>query len=134
MTIDDAREILGVNSRRELAEVTGILNSKRLDLLMADGVTIIDPASTWVGADVVVGAETILHPNVFLEGKTTIGAGCVIHACVRIVDTVVEDGAVINNFCVITDSYVGHRCAAGPLRAFETTVPSRVRREGRQFR
>ena len=115
MTIEDAREILGVNSRRELAEVTAIINSKRLDALMAEGVTIIDPASTWVGADVIVGAETILHPNVFLEGKTTIGAGCVIHACVRIVDTVVEDGAVINNFCVITDSYVGTGAQLGPF-------------------
>jgi bifunctional UDP-N-acetylglucosamine pyrophosphorylase/glucosamine-1-phosphate N-acetyltransferase len=115
VTLEDPREILGVNSRRELADVSAILKSNRNEELMAAGVTIVDPASTWIGPDVTVGADTVLHPNVFLEGKTTIGSGCVIHACVRLVNTTVEDRAVINNFCVITDSHVGAGAQLGPF-------------------
>jgi bifunctional UDP-N-acetylglucosamine pyrophosphorylase/glucosamine-1-phosphate N-acetyltransferase len=115
MTLENPREILGVNSRRELADVSAILKSNRNEELMAAGVTIVDPASTWIGPDVTIGADTVLHPNVFLEGKTTIGSGCVIHACVRLVNTTVEDRAVINNFCVITDSHVGAGAQLGPF-------------------
>ena len=115
VTLEDAREILGVNSRRELADVSTILKSNRAEELMASGVTIVDPASTWIGPDVVVGPDTVLHPNVLLEGKTTIGSGCEIHACVRLVNTTVEDRAVINNFCVITDSHIASGAQIGPF-------------------
>lgn len=111
----DPREIMGVNSRKELAEVSGILKAQRADELMAAGVTIVDPESTWIGPDVQVGPDTVLHPNVFLEGKTTIGSGCQIHACVRLVDTTVEDRAVINNFCLIISSHVAAGAQIGPF-------------------
>ena len=80
VTLDDAREILGVNSRRELADVTAILKTTRNEELMAAGVTIVDPATAWIGPDVAVGADTIIHPNVHLEGRTRIGSGCEINA------------------------------------------------------
>jgi bifunctional UDP-N-acetylglucosamine pyrophosphorylase/glucosamine-1-phosphate N-acetyltransferase len=115
LTIDDPREILGVNSRRELVDVTAILKSKRVEELMAAGVTIIDPASTWIGPDVVVGPDTVLHPSVFLEGKTRIGSGCEIHACVRLIDTTVDDRAVVNNFCVIIESHIAAGAQIGPF-------------------
>ncbi len=112
---DDPREILGVNSRKELAHVTAILRTTRNDELMESGVTIVDPATTFVGPDVTVGADTILHPNVYLEGRTTIGSGCVIHAGVRIVNSTVDDGVVINNFCVITESHISQGARIGPF-------------------
>ena len=74
VSLADPREILGVNSRRELADVTAILKTTRNDELMAAGVSIVDPATAWIGPDVVIGADTILHPNVYLEGRTRIGA------------------------------------------------------------
>jgi bifunctional UDP-N-acetylglucosamine pyrophosphorylase/glucosamine-1-phosphate N-acetyltransferase len=111
----DAREILGVNSRRELADVSAMLKSTRVDELMAAGVTIVDPASTWIGPDVRVGPDTVLHPNVFLEGRTTIGSGCEIHACVRLVDAVVDDRVVINNFCLIIESHIASGAHIGPF-------------------
>jgi bifunctional UDP-N-acetylglucosamine pyrophosphorylase/glucosamine-1-phosphate N-acetyltransferase len=114
-TPGDAREIMGVNSRRELADVSAILKSRRADELMAAGVTIVDPATTWIGPDVRVGADTILHPNVFLEGRTSIGSGCEIHACVRLVDATVDDGAVVHNFCVIVDAHVAGGAQVGPF-------------------
>jgi bifunctional UDP-N-acetylglucosamine pyrophosphorylase / glucosamine-1-phosphate N-acetyltransferase len=114
-TIDDAREIMGVNSRRELADVSTILKTNRADELMAAGVTIVDPASTWIGPDVRIGADTVLHPNVFLEGRTTIGSGCEIHACVRLVDATIDDRVVINNFCLIIESHVASGARVGPF-------------------
>ena len=115
VVLDDAREVMGVNSRKELAEVTAIMNGDRLDALMADGVTVIDPASTWVGPDVAVGADTVLHPNVYLEGTTRIGRGCVIHSGVRIADSVLDDGVVVNNFCVILQSRIASGAHVGPF-------------------
>jgi len=115
VTVDDPQEITGVNSRKELADVTAILNARRNEELMAAGVTLIDPASTWIGPDVSVGADTIIHPNVHLEGRTRIGSGCVVHASVRIIDSILDDGAVINNFCVITESHVASGAVVGPF-------------------
>jgi bifunctional UDP-N-acetylglucosamine pyrophosphorylase/glucosamine-1-phosphate N-acetyltransferase len=129
VVLDDAREILGVNSRRELADVSAILRQTRNEELMAAGVTIIDPASTWIGPDVSVGPDTVLHPNVYLEGTTTIGARCTINASVRIVDSTVEDDAVINNFCVITESHIAGGAQVGPFAHIRPQ--SRIERDAR---
>jgi bifunctional UDP-N-acetylglucosamine pyrophosphorylase/glucosamine-1-phosphate N-acetyltransferase len=115
VVLEDPAEILGVNSRSELAEVAAILKNRRIDELMAAGVTVIDPATTWIGADVSVGQDTVIHPNVYLEGRTSIGAHVEIHAGVRIVDSTVADGAVVNNFCVILESQVGPGARVGPF-------------------
>jgi bifunctional UDP-N-acetylglucosamine pyrophosphorylase / glucosamine-1-phosphate N-acetyltransferase len=115
VTLDDWREILGVNSRKELADVGAILYATKNEELMASGVTIVDPATTYVEADVTVGADTVIHPGVYLEGRTRIGSGCEIHSGVRILDSSVADGVVINNFCVITGSQVSSGARIGPF-------------------
>jgi len=115
VSLDDPREILGVNSRKELAEVTAILNTTRTEALMAAGVTLIDPASAWIGPDVVVGADTVIHPSVYLEGVTRIGSGCEINAGVRIVDSTIDDGVVVHNFCVIRESHIASGARIGPF-------------------
>jgi bifunctional UDP-N-acetylglucosamine pyrophosphorylase/glucosamine-1-phosphate N-acetyltransferase len=129
VVLDDAREILGVNSRRELADVGAILKQTRNEELMAAGVTIVDPASTWIGPDVSIGPDTVLHPNVYLEGKTTVGARCTINASVRIVDSTVEDDTVINNFCVITASHIASGVQVGPFAHIRPQ--SRIERDAR---
>ena len=73
--LDDPREILGINSRRELADVAEIMKTRKNDELMAAGVTILDSATTFIEADVEVGADTVIHPHVQLQGKTRIGDG-----------------------------------------------------------
>ena len=113
--LEDSREILGVNSRKELAEVAAILRAAKNDELMASGVTLVDPATAYIGPDVTVGADTVIHPGVHLEGRTQIGARCEIHAGVRIVDSAVDDGVVINNFCVIVQSHVSSGARIGPF-------------------
>jgi bifunctional UDP-N-acetylglucosamine pyrophosphorylase/glucosamine-1-phosphate N-acetyltransferase len=64
---------------------------------------------------VTVGADTIVHPGVHLEGRTQVGSGCVIHSSVRIVDTTVGDEVVINNFCLIIDSAISRGARVGPF-------------------
>ena len=115
VALPDAEEILGVNSRKELAEVSAVLRDRKNAELMAAGVTIEDPVTTWIQPDVVIGADTILHPGVYLEGQTTIGAGCEIHSGVRIVDSTIGDDVVIGNFCVIRQSRVEAGAQVGPF-------------------
>jgi bifunctional UDP-N-acetylglucosamine pyrophosphorylase / glucosamine-1-phosphate N-acetyltransferase len=115
VSLGDPREILGVNSRKELADVSAILRDRKNDELMASGVTLIDPATTWIEQDVVIGPDTVLHPGVYLEGQTRIGSGCEIHSGVRITDSTVGDGVVINNFCVIRQSAIETGAVVGPF-------------------
>jgi bifunctional UDP-N-acetylglucosamine pyrophosphorylase / glucosamine-1-phosphate N-acetyltransferase len=115
VTLDDSREILGVNSRKELAEVGTILRAAKNEELMASGVTIVDPATAYIGGDVTVGADTVIHPGVHLEGRTHIGPRCEIHSGVRILNSTIDDGVVINNFCLIVDSHVSRGARIGPF-------------------
>jgi bifunctional UDP-N-acetylglucosamine pyrophosphorylase / glucosamine-1-phosphate N-acetyltransferase len=108
-------EIRGINSQTELAEASAIMRQSKCEELMSAGVTIIDPATTYVGPDVEVGHDTVLHPNVYLEGRTRVGNACEIHAGVRLVDAVVEDHAVVLNYCVITAARVASRAQVGPF-------------------
>jgi bifunctional UDP-N-acetylglucosamine pyrophosphorylase/glucosamine-1-phosphate N-acetyltransferase len=115
LTVADPREILGVNSRKELADVAAILRARKLDELMASGVTIVDPATTFIGPDVAVGADTVIHPGVQLEGATRVGSGCEINSSVRILSSTIDDGVVINNFCLIVESHVARGARIGPF-------------------
>ena len=114
-TVDDAREILGVNSRKELADLADILKTRINDTLMEAGVTIVDPATAFIGPDVAVGRDTIIHPGVYLEGATSIGSRCEIHSGVRIVDSTLDDDVVIKNFCVISSARVAKGASVGPF-------------------
>jgi bifunctional UDP-N-acetylglucosamine pyrophosphorylase/glucosamine-1-phosphate N-acetyltransferase len=113
--LEDHNEIRGINSRSELAGASRIVRQKKNEELMAAGVTIEDPATTYVDEDVIVGADTVIHPGVHLEGKTQIGQACEIHAGVRIVNSVLEDRVTVQNFCVITGSRLGVGATIGPF-------------------
>jgi bifunctional UDP-N-acetylglucosamine pyrophosphorylase/glucosamine-1-phosphate N-acetyltransferase len=107
-------EVFGVNSRVELAEVAAILRHARNEGLMESGVTLMDPESTFVGFDVTIGPDTVLYPNVHLEGQTSIGSNCVIYPGVRVTDSAIEDDVVLNNGCVISESRVRTGARLGP--------------------
>ena len=112
---DDPHEIRGVNSQSELAEVSSIVRQRKNEELMATGVTIDDPATTYIDADVEVGPDTVIHPGVFLEGRTAIGARCELHAGTRIVNSTVGDDVTINNHSIITDSAIASGARVGPF-------------------
>jgi bifunctional UDP-N-acetylglucosamine pyrophosphorylase/glucosamine-1-phosphate N-acetyltransferase len=115
VSVSNADEIRGINSRGELAALSRIVRDQKNAELMAAGVTIDDPATAYIDRDVTIGADTVIHPCVFLEGKTTIGAGCEIHAGARIVDSVIGDGVVILNHCLIVNSRVANAASLGPF-------------------
>lgn len=111
----DPLQLLGVNSREELSRMNAILRDKRNQAIMASGVTLIDPATTWIGADVVIGQDTVVHPNTYLEGATRIGANCEIHAGTRIVDSTLADNVIVQNYCIIRSSTVDAGATLGPF-------------------
>ena len=108
-------EIRGINSRTELAEVSSMVRQQKNEELMAAGVTIVDPATTYVDADVVIGADTVLHPCVFIEGSTKIGSACEIHSGARIVNSTLGDRVCVRNHTVVTDSTVEAGAFLGPF-------------------
>jgi bifunctional UDP-N-acetylglucosamine pyrophosphorylase/glucosamine-1-phosphate N-acetyltransferase len=127
LLVRDAREVLGINSRSELAEIGRIVRQKVNEALMAAGVTLIDPATTYVEPEVEVGADTVIHPGVTLEGRTRVGSACEIRSHVRIRDSVIGDRATINDCCVLTGATVGSGATVGP---FAHLRPGTVMGEG----
>jgi len=115
VVLAEPTEIRGINSRTELAEVAAHVRQGKNEELMGAGVTIVDPATTYVDDDVLVGPDTVLHPGVILEGRTRIGAACEVHAGVRIVDSTLGDRVVVNNYCVITSSAIADDARVGPF-------------------
>jgi bifunctional UDP-N-acetylglucosamine pyrophosphorylase/glucosamine-1-phosphate N-acetyltransferase len=115
LIVSDPREVRGVNSRSELAEVSAIMRQKKNEELMAAGVTIVDPASTYIDSDVLIGPDTVIHPGVVIQGQTRIGSACEIQAYVRITDCELADKVTILNFCVIVGARVAEGAAIGPF-------------------
>jgi bifunctional UDP-N-acetylglucosamine pyrophosphorylase/glucosamine-1-phosphate N-acetyltransferase len=115
LPVANTDEIRGINSRSELAAVSHLVRHRKNDELMAAGVTIEDPATTYVDNGVGIGADTILHPGVSLEGATTIGAFCEIHSGVRIVDSQIGDRVIVHNHCVITNAAIATGASVGPF-------------------
>ena len=114
-TVERGDEIRGINSRTELAEVTTMVRQQKNEELMASGVTLIDPATTYIDADVVVGPDTVIFPCVFLEGSTKIGSACEIHSGTRIVNSTIGDRVCVRNHTVVTDSTVEAGAFLGPF-------------------
>jgi bifunctional UDP-N-acetylglucosamine pyrophosphorylase/glucosamine-1-phosphate N-acetyltransferase len=115
LMVEDADEIRGINSRTELAEVSRIVRQNKNEELMAAGVTLIDPATTYIDADVEIGPDTIIHPGVVIEGRTQIGPACEIQAHVRIVDSTLGAQVSVNSYCLIVGSSVAAGAAVGPF-------------------
>jgi bifunctional UDP-N-acetylglucosamine pyrophosphorylase/glucosamine-1-phosphate N-acetyltransferase len=128
----DPTEVLGVNDRKQLAEASRHLRARKLDELMAAGVTIEDPAVTYIDVDVAIGPDTVVRPLTFLEGSTTIGAGCLIGPSVRLVDTEVEDGAEVS-FAVVKSARIGPEAQVGPFSSLRPATQLRARSKAGSF-
>jgi bifunctional UDP-N-acetylglucosamine pyrophosphorylase/glucosamine-1-phosphate N-acetyltransferase len=115
LVVEDPQEVHGINSRSELAEVSRIVRQKKNEELMAAGVTIVDPAHTYIDAEVEIGADTVIHPGVVIEGHSRIGAACEIQAHVRIQDCEIADRVTIRNFCVLVGARVALGASVGPF-------------------
>ena len=112
----DAREVSGVNTRAELAEFENLLRRNAVRRLMSDGgVTFIDPSHSYISSEAQVGRDSIIHPDVHVEGKSVIGEGCEIQQGSRITDSRVGNRVTIKDHCVIVDSEIADDCAVGPF-------------------
>ncbi|WP_296556974.1 bifunctional UDP-N-acetylglucosamine diphosphorylase/glucosamine-1-phosphate N-acetyltransferase GlmU [uncultured Acetobacterium sp.] len=100
----DPEDIQAVNSRVQLAEAETVMRKRINRRLMEAGVTIIDPAATYVGSRVQVGQDTILYPGVILDGATEIGKDCVIGANSRLVDTKIGNNVTIQSSTILESS------------------------------
>jgi len=110
----DCRELLGVNSRAQLAQAEAILRRRKNDELMAAGVTFIDPERTYIDSDVTIGPDTTIYPNTTISGKTVIGGGCVIEPNCWIADMTIGDNCHIKAGSYMLQSAVSANCAIGP--------------------
>ncbi len=110
----DWENLLGINSRKELAGATRILKTRINEEHMAFGVTLIDPEDTFIGPLVRIGRDTVIYPNVYLEGRTTIGENCVIEPNVKITDATLADNVYVKMGSVIADSRLATGVQVGP--------------------
>ena len=110
---DSYEETLGVNSRAQLAASEKILRRRKNEALMAEGVTLMDPETTYVDVDVVVGRDTVIYPGTWLEGRTVIGEGCEIGPNSRFQN--VKIGAhVTAHFCYAHECEIADGVTLGP--------------------
>lgn len=107
-------DTIGVNSRVQLAEAERILRNRINAKHLENGVTLIDPNTTYIGVDVIIEKDTIIYPNNIIEGKTIIGEGCTILQNSRIKDSIIEDGVEIQS-SVVLESKIGRNTTVGPF-------------------
>ena len=102
--VADFEVTLGINSRVQLAEAESILRRRKLVELMESGVTVMDPASTFIDTDVAIGRDTVIYPFTWIEGKTVIGEECRIGPNTRLADSVIGNGVTLH-------FVYGHECS-----------------------
>lgn len=111
--LENMEEALGVNNRVALAEATAIMRKRINDRHMTNGVTLIDPSSTYIDVDVEIASDTVVEPNSYLKGQTKIGEDVLIGLGSVIIDSQLADGVEIKQ-SVIEESIVGKNSDVGP--------------------
>jgi bifunctional UDP-N-acetylglucosamine pyrophosphorylase/glucosamine-1-phosphate N-acetyltransferase len=113
--VADPVEVMGINTRIDLATAEAFLRQQKVRDLMLSGVTILDPRTTYVDKTVEIGKDTLLHPNCVLQGRTKIGERCVIESNARIVDTIIGNEVSVRSNSVITESKIDDGASIGPF-------------------
>lgn len=111
--VEDSEEIQGVNSKVQLAKAEAYMKEKINEYWMGQGVTMMDPSTTYIQRDVKIGQDTMIYPGTHLEGKTTIGENCIIGANSRIVSSTIGDHVEIQ-YSIILDSVIKNSAKIGP--------------------
>ncbi|KAA8672963.1 bifunctional UDP-N-acetylglucosamine diphosphorylase/glucosamine-1-phosphate N-acetyltransferase GlmU [Clostridium sp. HV4-5-A1G] len=107
-------EIMGVNSRVQLSEAEKVMRNRINNVHMENGITLIDPDTTYIGLDVRIGKDTIIYPGNVIQGNTVIGENCILYPNSRIKDSVIENNVTIQS-SVILESKVGENVTVGPF-------------------
>ena len=111
----DSREVLGCNTRADLAEVDRVFRERKRDALMDDGVTIQLPETVLIDPDVTAGEDTIIEPAVQLLGRTKIGARCTIRTGSVLTDAILGDDVTVEPHCIVAQSRLDDRVIIGPF-------------------
>ncbi len=110
-----ANEVLGINNRLELAEAEKRLRKNKLTNLMLSGVTVIDPDSTFIDPRVTIGMDSVIYPNVIIEGYTTVGENCTLYPGVHLVNAQLANGVTVKDYCLVVDSFLADDTTVGPF-------------------
>jgi bifunctional UDP-N-acetylglucosamine pyrophosphorylase/glucosamine-1-phosphate N-acetyltransferase len=113
--VADPTEVMGINTRADLAVANEVLRQEKVMDLMLSGVTIIDPKTAYVDKTVEIGKDTIVHPNCVLQGKTKIGERSVIESNTRIIDSLIGNEVLVRSNSVITESKIDDGASIGPF-------------------
>jgi bifunctional UDP-N-acetylglucosamine pyrophosphorylase/glucosamine-1-phosphate N-acetyltransferase len=114
VTVKDPGEAAGINDRLQLAGAEHAIRCRVLEDLMLSGVTVLDPASTFVGRGVQIGPDTVIYPYTMIEGNTVVGEDCSVGPGTRLVDARVGDDVTIQN-SIVLDSSIGDGSSIGPF-------------------
>lgn len=112
--IDDEDEVLGVNSKAQLAQASKILRNRKNTELMDSGVVLIDPDTTYIEENVSIGEDTVVYPNVIIQGDTEIGKNCIIYSNTRIENSVIKDNVKIES-SLVENSILEEGVTVGPF-------------------
>ncbi|MDT8419388.1 MAG: bifunctional UDP-N-acetylglucosamine diphosphorylase/glucosamine-1-phosphate N-acetyltransferase GlmU [Desulfuromonadales bacterium] len=115
VTLEDPDEAMGINDLAQLAEAAELMRQRINRALMLAGVTMLDPATTYIDAGVEIAPGTLLHPNVMLRGRSSIGAGCVVEMGVMVDDSQIAAGVHLKAGSVVEGSIIGSDCKIGPM-------------------
>ncbi len=113
LLIESAGEAMGINDRVQLSEAERIMRQRINEGHQRAGVTLLDPATTYIEPDVVIGADTLVHPGVHLRGKTTIGSGCEIEPGVIVTDCTIADQVHLKPGSVLSEAVIGRVLCRG---------------------
>ena len=114
--LQNSDEIYGINSRSNLAQAAKMMNRRNLEHYMEDGVTIVDPDSTWISEDTQIGQDTIIYPATYIEGKNVIGKNCKIGPCAHLRGGVeVCDNVKVGNFVEVKKAKISSNTNVGHL-------------------
>jgi bifunctional UDP-N-acetylglucosamine pyrophosphorylase/glucosamine-1-phosphate N-acetyltransferase len=113
--VADPVEVMGINTRVDLATANEVLRQKKLKDLMLSGVTVVDPKTTYVDRTVEVGKDTLLYPNCHLQGRTKIGERCIIEPNSKVSDSIIGNDVTIRSNSVITESKIEEGASIGPF-------------------
>ena len=113
--VADPVEVMGINTRIDLAVANEVLKLEKLKELMLSGVTVLDPKTTYVERMVEVGRDTTISPNCYLHGRTRIGERCIIESNSKITNSIIGNEVTICSNSVITGSKIEEGAVIGPF-------------------
>lgn len=111
----DPEEVQGANNRAQLAELEAIANRRTIERHLQAGVTFLDPQRTYVGAEVEIGQDAVVHPGVHLRGRTRVGAHSVLDVGVVVIDAEIGRGVSVHPYSVVEKAKVADGCSVGPF-------------------